>query len=253
MPSPLRTRPELVTAQRERPPFGERAFSTPDPAVRVGTTGTGDDLLLLPWSAGELAGEIQAGAGLFAQLGIAAGMRVANTLPGALTTPGALLVGDVNEALGALDVPLGEVDAAAAQRGAWELADRVECAILVLEPASAAAFLAAAPDVPRPWWQGIVWLARGTWPQTTPTVPASFGGWQRSWLAVPEVTSFVAGTCARGALHCADGVVAEDGPGGLVLSAPGAPWRYASGVALQTGACDCGTPGTALLVSQGNS
>lgn len=247
MSSPLRTRPELVAAQRERPPFGERTFALPDPAVRVGVTGTGDDLLLLPWSAGELAREIAAGAGLFARLGIAAGMRVANTLPGALTTPGALLVGDVNEAIGALDVPLGEVDAAAAQRGAWELVDRVECAVLILEPASAAAFLAAAPDAPRPWWRGIVWLARGTWPLATPPVPASFGGWQRTWLAVPEVTSFVAGTCARGVLHGADGVVAEAGPGALVLSAPGGPWRYASGVAATPGACDCGTPGTALL------
>jgi hypothetical protein len=247
MSSPLRTRAELVAAQRERPPFGERTFALPDPAVRVGVTGTGDDLLLLPWTAGDLAREVAAGAALFQRLGIAPGMRVANTLPGALTTPGALLVGDVNEAIGALDVPLGEVEAAAAQRGAWELFDRVQCAVLILETAAAAAFLAAAPDVPRPWWQGIVWLARGTWPLATPPVPATFGGWQRAWLAVPEVTSFVAATCPRGALHCADGVVAEDGPGGLVLSAPGAPWRYASDVAARVGACDCGTPGAALL------
>ncbi|MCW5892272.1 MAG: hypothetical protein KIT14_17260 [bacterium] len=247
MSSPLRSRPELVASQRARPPFGERTFALPDPAVRVGVTGTGDDLLLLPWSAGELAREIEAGAVLFRRLGIAPGMRVANTLPGALTTPGALLVGDVNEAIGALDVPLGEVDAAAAQRGAWDLVDRVECAVLILEPASAAAFLAAAPEVPRPWWQGIVWLARGTWPLATPAVPATFAGWQRSWLAVPEVTSFAAASCARAALHCAEGVVAEAGADGLVLSAPGAPWRYASGVATRVGACDCGTPGAALL------
>lgn len=244
--APLRTRPQLVAAQHDRPPFGERTFALPDPAVRVGVAGSGDDLLLLPWSAAELAREIAAGGRLFARLGIAAGMRVANTLPGALTTPGALLVGDVNEALGALDVPLGEVDAAAAQRGAWELIDRVECAVLILEPSSAAAFLAVAPETPRPWWQGIVWLARGTWPLHTPAPPAGFAGWQRTWLAVPEVTSFVAGTCARGALHLADGVAAEASADGLVLSAEDVPWRYPSGVTGRLGACDCGAPGAVL-------
>ena len=106
--------------------------------MRAGITGSGPALLLLAWSAADLAREIEAGARVLGRLGIGAGTRVANTLPGALATPGALLLGDVHEALGALDVPLGTVETEAAARAAWELVDRVECEVLVLEPATAA-------------------------------------------------------------------------------------------------------------------
>src|SRR5262249_14384744 len=79
------------------------------------------------------------------RLGIGPGTRVANTLAGALATPGALLLGDVHEALGALDVPLGTVETDAAARAAWGLIDRGEGEGLVLEPSTAAPFLGAAP------------------------------------------------------------------------------------------------------------
>ena len=154
-------RPDLVAEQGNAPPFGRRRFPGDDPPVRVGTTGTGADLLLLAWSASDLAREVAAGVRVLGRLGVRAGARVGNTLPGALATPGALLLGDVNEAIGALDVPLGVVDADAAARAAWDLVDRVQCEVLVLDPSTAPAFFQAAPGVARSWWRGIVWLERG--------------------------------------------------------------------------------------------
>src|SRR5689334_13410659 len=127
-------RPDLVADQLARPPWGSRRFAPDDPPVRVGATGSGADLLLLGWTARELADEVAAGARLFGRLGVTPGMRIANTLPGALATPGALLVGDVVEAIGALDVPLGAIESEAGARAAWELFDRVQATVLVAEP-----------------------------------------------------------------------------------------------------------------------
>ena len=142
--TPLR-RADLLADQAAHPPFGHRRFTADDPPVRVGATGTGADLLLLAWSATDLAAEIAAGTRVLGRLGVRPGMRVANTLPGALVTPGALLLGDVNEAIGALDVPLGTADTDGAAKAAWELVDRVQCEVLVLAAETAATFLAAAP------------------------------------------------------------------------------------------------------------
>src|SRR5207247_8862 len=82
---------------------------------------------------------------------------------------------------------------------------------------------------------------------------AGFRGWQREWLAVPEVTSFVAGTCTAGRFHVDDGVVAEIADGVLVLTARGLDTslqRYASDVParLAAGPCPCGAAGTVLEV-----
>ena len=246
---PLR-RPDLVAEQQARPPFGHRRFTAADPPVRAGITGSGPALLLLAWSSADLAREIEAGVRVLGRLGIGPGTRVANTLPGALATPGALLLGDVHEALGALDVPLGTVETEAAARAAWDLVDRVECEVLVLEPATAGTLFGAAPAAPRPWLRGIVWLVRGD--GVTPPVVA-FGGWQRAWLAVPEVASFVAGSCERGRLHVDEGVAATVADGELVLTPRGhaaAPAALATGIAAWLEAsCGCGATGPALELS----
>lgn len=237
-------RVDLVADQLAHPPWGSTGFTPDDPPVRVGVSGSGPDLLLLGWTADALAREVAAGARLFARCGIAPGMRVANTLPGALATPGALLVGDVIEAIGALDVPLGVIEAEAAANPAWELFDRVEATVLIAEPAAATTFFAAAPRAERPWWQGIVWLSRGTAAAPVPP-PPGFAGWQRTWLAVAEVTSFVAASCAAGSFHLANGLDVDVDGGELVLG----PHPYGSGLrARRVEPCTCGAPGLAVAL-----
>jgi hypothetical protein len=252
MPQGLLRRPDLLADQRLRSPFGHRRFAADDPPVRAGITGSGSDLLLLVWSATDLAGEIEAGVRVLGRLGVGAGTRVANTLPGALETPGALLLGDVDEALGALDVPLGTVETEAAARAAWELVDRVQCEVLVLEPATAATLFAAASAEPRPWLRGIVWLVRADGPALPPA--PGFGGWQRSWLAVPEVASFVAGSCEAGRLHVDVGVEAAVIDRELVLTPRGpaaAPGPLATGIAARLEpSCACGVAGPALELAR---
>jgi len=228
-------RSDLVAQQLAAPPWGARRFAADDPPVRIGATGSGADLLLLGWTANELAREIAAGVALFGRFGVGPGMRVANTLPGALVTPGALLLGDVIEAIGALDVPLGVIESEGAARPAWELFDRIEGTVLVVEPGpGATTFFAAAPPRERPWWRGIVWLSRGTTAAPVPP-PPGFAGWQRTWLAVAEASSFVAGSCERGGFHAAGDAAVRDGE--LVLDGG----RYASGLrARAIDACPCG-------------
>ena len=245
--APLR-RPDLLADQRERPPFGHRQFTADDPPVRAGITGSGADMLLLAWSARDLAREVAAGTRVLGGLGVRAGTRVGNTLPGALATPGALLLGDVDEALGALDVPLGAIEGDGAARAAWELADRVQCEILVLDPTTATTFFTAAPVTARPWWRGIVWLERGDG-RARPVPPRGFDGWQRTWLAVPEVASFAGGSCEHGRMHMDAGVAVEVAGGRAVLAARGAaaaPGPFDTGLTARIVACACGAGGPAL-------
>ncbi len=254
MPAPVR-RADLLRDQLAHPPHGTRRPAGAPPPVRAGKTGTGDELLVLTWTPADLAREVAAGARLFRRLGIAPGMRVANALPGALVTPGALLLGDVMEEIGALDVPLGALDGAAPAKAAWELVDRVTPAVLVLDDASAGPLFGAMPPGERPWWRGVVWLWTSERPPAArPPVPAGFGGWQRTWLAVPEAASFVAWECERGALHVDDGVVAEVADGELLLGVRDGDTRvecYASAVpaaGLDAG-CACGAPGPVLRLT----
>ena len=245
---PLTRREELLRDQLEHLPHSTRRRADTAPAVRAGITGSGADLLVLTWTAADLARERRAGARLLAHLGVRAGMAVANTLRGALATPGALLLGDVIEEIGALDVPLGAIDNEAAARQAWELVDRVQPAIMVVDPASATRFFAAIPPAERPWWQGLVWLHAGGAPAPRLTVPdvARFSGWQRVWLAVPEAASFVAYSCAAGRLHCDAGVIAEVVDDTLVLTPLGVDspvLRYATGLRARVldAPCACGS------------
>jgi len=247
----ISTRRDLVRDQLAHLPLGtlRRPSSAP---VRVGKVGTGDDLLVLAWSADDLARERAAGVRMLRALGLDAGVRVANALPGALETPGALLFGDMVEELGALDVPLGVVETPAAAAQAWELLDRVEPAVLVLEAASASVLLSGAPARPRPWWRGILWLRRGAGTVPPPALPAALGfdGWQRTWLAVPEVACVVGWSCAQGRLHVDPGVQASLVDGTLVLQGRD-ELRFESSVAVRpTGrGCPCGAVGDALELS----
>ena len=264
---PLTRREELVRDQLASLPHGTRRFADAAPPVRVGVTGSGPDLLVLTWTAADLARERAAGARVLGALGITPGMRVANTLPGALATPGALLLGDVIEELGALDIPLGSIDTDAAARPAWELFDRVHPDVMILDPATAFRLFAAAPAARRPWWPAIVWLRTvdGAW--RPPTVPAEIGftGSQRSWLAVPEATSFVASSCTAERFHLDHGVLAEivdaktgaplppGQPGTLALTpleSDAALLRYASELRARTLAvpCICGGGGMAIEI-----
>src|SRR5690242_15431786 len=100
MPSseqPVVRHDDLVRDQLAHPPLGSRRPAGAPPVVRAGIAASGERLLVLAWSAAELARERAAGVRLFRRLGVEAGMRVANTLPGALATPGSLLLGDVVE------------------------------------------------------------------------------------------------------------------------------------------------------------
>lgn len=247
----VRHRRDLVDAQRARPPFGGRAFAADAPAVRVGVTGSGDDLVLLAWSAADLARERAAGARLFGRVGVQAGLPVGNALPGALATPGALLVGDVSEEIGALDVPLGVVETDAQARAAWELLDRVEVGVVILDPALAAPLLAATPAAERPWWRGLVWLERPGAAVRPPAVPAALGGWQRRWLSVPEVASFVAVTCDRDRFHVDADVAVDVVDGALVVGRSGVDdAALATGLAARlASACPCGGPGPVVTLA----
>lgn len=248
----VRHRRDLVEAQRLRPPFGGgRMFGKDAPAVRVGITGTGDDLVLLAWTPTDLARERAAGARVFGRAGIRAGAPVGNALPGALETPGALLVGDVNEEIGALDVPLGVVETEAQARAAWELLDRVEVGVVILDPALAAPFLANVPAIPRAWWRGIVWLERPGGRAERPAVPAALGGWQRRWLAVAEVACFVAATCERDRFHVDADVAVEIVDGELAVGRSGSDEApLATGLrATLAPACACGGPGPVVALA----
>src|SRR6185295_11687331 len=119
------------------PPLGSMRVASAGTPVRAGVSGSGKDLLVLAWSAQDLERERAAGVRLFHQLGLAEGMRIANALPGALETPGSLLLGDVVQELGGLDVPLGALTTAAEAKQAWTLIDMVEPAAIVLNTPSA--------------------------------------------------------------------------------------------------------------------
>jgi phenylacetate-coenzyme A ligase PaaK-like adenylate-forming protein len=262
---PLTRREELVGDQLAHLPHGTRRFGDAQAPVRAGIAGSGSDLLVLTWTAADLQRERQAGARVLARLGIEAGMRVANTLPGALATPGALLLGDVIEEIGGLDVPLGTVESEAAVRQAWELTDRIQPAVLILEPTSATRLFASAPAAARPWWRGVAWLRCDGEAWAPPEIPAvaGFSGWQRAWFAIPEATSFAAHACAAGRFHAdeatlfevvdtASGAVAPPAREGTLavtaLHADTALLRYASRARARAlpSLCSCGESGTVV-------
>lgn len=258
------SRAELVVDQLANLPHGSRRRAAAAAPVRAGASGSGSDLLVLSWTKDDLAHERRAGVRSLQALGIAPPQRVANALPGALATPGSLLLGDVVDDLGALDVPLGSVRDEAGARAAWKLIDRIEANVLVVDAASALPLFAHAPAAARPWWHGVVTLLTPETAGAPPApVPASLGfaGWQRFWLAVPEAACFVAVSCAAGALHVDAGVTLEiaapesgapvaPGSVGEVLLTPHDRdqllLRFRTGLHARTVACACGNPAPAI-------
>jgi hypothetical protein len=88
----------------------------------------------------------------------------------------------------------------------------------------------------------MVWLSRGGVAAPVPP-PPGFGGWQRTWLAVPEVSSFVAASCSAGSFHVRPDLDAHVVDGELALGAEG---YHAALRATPVAACACGAPGTAV-------
>lgn len=215
------TRKALVDDQLAHPPYGSRCRTDAGPAVRAGALGHGDDLLVQLWTAADLERERAAGVYCLDRSGVRAGMRVGNTLAGGLHTPGSLLIGDVVEDLGGLDIPLGEVHDARSAQAAWALAERVGVEALIVASDGVAATLGELPESLAARLSILIIVERcatnsvacdGAAP---PAVPGFRGRWGR-WLAIPEATSFAAVQCDHGRYH---------GVGDAVLELAGDDWR----------------------------
>lgn len=254
-------RETLVRMQRSLPPQTWRRQV--DPLIRAGVSGRGDALLVLAWTAQMLSVERSAGVRFLQLAGIRPGHRVANTLPGALTTPGSLLLGDVVEDLGALDIPLGPITNTEGAARCWELLRMVEPQALVLEAATAPVFFADAPPAQEWSLNAVIWLHREI-PTAWPRLPQNIGA-ERTlhWLTVPEVQCFFAHSCEEGHFHLdqllqwrvvdpSDFSVSSQGWLEVAWHAPEqgelqylVPWR----VTMATPACSCGG-GAALELLQ---
>lgn len=193
-------RSDLVDFQRQLPPQVWRRAS--QPWVRAGTVGSGDDLLVLAWSAGMLEEERAAGVAMLAKFGVRAGMRIANTLPGALSTPGSLLFGDVVEELGGLDIPLGPIRSLSEAQNAWSTLMNLRAEVLVTDCRSGELLLEGVVGLrENPAIVGWIWLVERPWLEG-PTFPEPLQQvWRRYWLPFPEAQCFFAWSCAWGTFH----------------------------------------------------
>lgn len=215
------TRQSLIADQRAHPPYGSRARIDAGPAVRAGAVGHEADLLVQLWTAADLERERAAGVRCLERCGVRAGMRVGNTLAGALHTPGSLLVGDVVDDLGGLDIPLGEVHDSRSAGAAWTLAVRVGVEALIIPGDAAATTLRELPESLAARLSALIIVDRadarraGNYVGGIPPLPGFRGRWGR-WLAVPEATCFAAVQCDHGPYH---------GVGDAVLELAGDEWR----------------------------
>ena len=109
--------------------------------------------------------------------------------------------------------------------------------MIVLNETSATHLFAAVPAGARSWWKGIVWLRTDDVAGVErPVPPPPFAGWQKTWLSVPDVASFVAHEVAPGRFQLDEGVHGEAVDGRLVLTTLGrdvALVRYPSRVAVR--------------------
>jgi hypothetical protein len=137
---PIVTPEELAADEAAHPPYGR--WRRAADFVRVGVPARPGPLELVVFSAADLARESRVGARVLAAAGLAPGMRETNTLPGGLPTPGSLVVGDAAEALGALDMPVGPIEAEGPRATAYDFWSRVRPDFAVLDAAGARALAA---------------------------------------------------------------------------------------------------------------
>lgn len=142
---PIATPGDLAADEAQHPPYGRwRACS--DGFVRVGVPRWASPLELVVFTAGDLEREARVGASALGAAGLVVGMRETNTLPGGLPTPGSLIVGDAAQTLGALDMPVGPIEAEAPRAAAYDFWCRVRPDFAALDLAGARALAALLAD-----------------------------------------------------------------------------------------------------------
>ncbi len=194
------SRDEIAAFQRHLPP--KRWHGLDPPLVRCGVIGQGAGLVVAAWTAASLTEEKNAGVQMFRSFGVAATMRVVQTLPGALTTPGSLLVGDVLEELGALDAPFGPVRNEKDLQGFWDAVASLGAEVFVTDENSGRRLLTAATPA------GATGnLKKWIWVSGSPRFrPPPLPRWASMvechvWFTAPEAESFFAFLCPQGRVH----------------------------------------------------
>ncbi len=232
--------PREIALDRLEDPVGYLRLADAARPVRLGTCVRDGVTIVLAWAGAELASLAEAGVRALARVGVKPGMKVANTLEGGFATPGSLVLGDAVERLGALDVPLGPVREERGAAAIRDLLDRIGADFLVLDADTSSALLPEILRRPPHGWRATLWLG-------DEAPPAGLPGSVRRWIAVPEVSVFLAIECGRGACHLDPAVRAESSDGRLILTALGgdAPvLRYDCRLPLASlgDSCDCGDP-----------
>ncbi|HZR81801.1 MAG TPA: hypothetical protein VFD92_11945 [Candidatus Binatia bacterium] len=223
---------DLAADEAAHPPYG--SWRRRADLVRVGVPARPSPLEMLVFSASDLEREARVGARALAGAGLRPGMRATNTLPGGLPTPGSLVVGDAVEALGALDMPVGPVDADASRATAFDFWSRVRPDFAVLDVAGARALAALLAEQRKAasalGLAGIALVTDVRDPE--PEVP-SFDVGVRRIVGLAEAFSLLAAQEDDGAFYPpSDEVVVEIAAGELVVTAlrhSAALARYAPG------------------------
>ncbi len=131
---------ELARDEAEHGPAG--SWRDGAEFVRAGVAVREQPLDTLLFTAADLRREAAAGARALRACGLEPGRRATNTLPGAIYTPGSLLVGDAVEATGCLDMPVGPIADAGPRATAWEFWGRVAPDFAIVDVAGARDFAA---------------------------------------------------------------------------------------------------------------
>ncbi len=190
---------------------------------------------ILLFTADDLSREARVGAGALRAAGLESGRRSTNTLPGAIATPGSLLVGDAVEALGSLDMPVGPIDTPASCAVAWDFWQRVQPDFAIVD-AKGACDLAGLLDEKQvsATWLGLSGLAVVTDLRDSEPVTAGFDVPVTRIAGLAECFGLMCARSSEGAYFPpADEILVEVLDGQLVLTAlvhSAALVRYAPGV-----------------------